>query len=175
VLGDDPVLANTVKLVCNLLIASVIESLGEGLALAEGSGIPARQCLDVLTETPFSAPIYKIGKRPFEPAGLPLCFRHPPLALAAAESVLVPVPIASLVRDHMLAALARAAKHKLDWFFFVRDMPRTGPQPLPSHERWPGEPRPAPTRCPVPPFLGPLGRPPAAGTYVGGSGDTTCM
>jgi 3-hydroxyisobutyrate dehydrogenase-like beta-hydroxyacid dehydrogenase len=137
VLGDDPVLANTVKLVCNFLIASVIESLGEGLALAEGSGVPARQCLEVLTETLFSAPIYKtygnlIAEGRFEPAGfkLPLGLKDIRLALAAAEAVLVPMPIASLVRDHMLAALARG-QQDLDWSSFVRDMPRPGRQPLP--------------------------------------------
>jgi 3-hydroxyisobutyrate dehydrogenase-like beta-hydroxyacid dehydrogenase len=135
VLGDDPVLANTAKLVCNFLIASVIESLGEGLALAERSGIPAPQCLEILTETLFSAPIYKtygnlIAAGSFEPAGfkLPLGFKDIRLAIAAAEAVEVPLPIASLVHDHMLAALARG-QHDLDWSSFVRELPRSSRQP----------------------------------------------
>jgi 3-hydroxyisobutyrate dehydrogenase-like beta-hydroxyacid dehydrogenase len=129
-LGSDPVVANTVKLVCNFLIASVIESLGEGLALAERSGIPARQCLEVLTETVFSAPIYKtygnlIAEGRFEPPGfkLPLGFKDIRLVLAAAESALVALPVASLVHDHMLAALARC-QQDLDWSSFVREISR---------------------------------------------------
>ncbi|HVR08501.1 MAG TPA: NAD(P)-dependent oxidoreductase [Thermoanaerobaculia bacterium] len=128
-LGDDPVAANTVKLVCNFMIAAVIESLGEGLALAERSGIPARQCLEVLTETVFGAPIYKtygslIAEGRFEPAGfkLPLGFKDVRLVLAAGEAVQVPLPVASLVRDHMLAALARG-QQDLDWSSFVREVP----------------------------------------------------
>jgi 3-hydroxyisobutyrate dehydrogenase-like beta-hydroxyacid dehydrogenase len=135
VLGDDPALANTAKLVCNFLIASVIESLGEGLALAEGSGIPAPQCVEILTSTLFGAPIYKtygnlIAEGRFAPAGfkLPLGFKDIRLVLAAAEAVEVPMPIASLVRDHMLAALARG-QHDLDWSSFVREMPRSGNPP----------------------------------------------
>lgn len=128
-MGDDPVAANTVKLVCNFLIASVIESLGEGLALAERSGIPQRECLEVLTETVFGAPIYKtygslIAEGRFEPAGfkLPLGFKDVRLVLAAGEAVRVPLPVASLVRDHMLAALARG-QQDLDWSSFVREVP----------------------------------------------------
>jgi 3-hydroxyisobutyrate dehydrogenase-like beta-hydroxyacid dehydrogenase len=129
-LGADAVVANTVKLICNFLIASVIESLGEGLALAERSGIPPRRCLEVLTETVFSAPIYKtygslIAEERFEPAGfkLPLGFKDIRLVLAAAESALVALPVASLVHDHMLAALARG-QQELDWSSFVREVSR---------------------------------------------------
>jgi 3-hydroxyisobutyrate dehydrogenase-like beta-hydroxyacid dehydrogenase len=59
------------------------------------------------------------------PAGfkLPLGFKDIRLVLAAAESALVPLPLASLVHDHMLAALARG-QHELDWSSFVREVPR---------------------------------------------------
>jgi 3-hydroxyisobutyrate dehydrogenase-like beta-hydroxyacid dehydrogenase len=130
VLGADPALANTIKLICNFLITSVIESLGEALALSERSGIPSRQCLDLLTETLFSSPIYKtygniIIEDRFEPAGfkLPLGLKDIRLVLAAAEAVQTPLPIASLVRDHMLGALARG-QQDLDWSSFVRYLPR---------------------------------------------------
>jgi len=130
VLGTDPALANTAKLICNFLITAVIESLGEALALSERSGIPSRQCLDLLTETLFAAPIYKtygnmIVEDRFEPAGfkLPLGLKDIRLVLAAAEAVQSPLPVASLVRDHMLGALARG-QQDLDWSSFVRYLPR---------------------------------------------------
>ena len=41
------------------------------------------------------------------------------LALAAAEAVAVPMPIASLIRDHFLTALARGYQ-ELDWSALAR-------------------------------------------------------
>jgi 3-hydroxyisobutyrate dehydrogenase-like beta-hydroxyacid dehydrogenase len=121
VVSEEPKAANLVKLSGNFLIASVIESLGEAMALTEKGGIDRHQYLDILTSTLFSAPIYKtygglIADRKFEPAGFaaPLGQKDIRLALAAAEALNVPLPLASLLRDRFLTLLAHGGD-KLDW------------------------------------------------------------
>jgi 3-hydroxyisobutyrate dehydrogenase-like beta-hydroxyacid dehydrogenase len=120
-LGPEPPAANLVKLSGNFLIASVIESLGEAIALIGKAGIDQRTYLDVLTSTLFNVPLYKIYgglivDRRFEPAGFaaPLGLKDIRLTLAAAEGLQVPMPVASLLRDRFLALLARGGE-ALDW------------------------------------------------------------
>jgi len=120
-MGDEPEAANIAKLGGNMLIATVIESLGEVLALAGKAGIDRAAYLDMLTSTLFSAPIYKtygtlIVEEKFEPAGFaaPLGLKDIRLALAAAEELRVPLPIGSLLRDRFLALLAQGGED-LDW------------------------------------------------------------
>src|SRR5437667_130478 len=72
--GHEPKTANLVKLSGNFLIASVIEALGEALALVRKAGIDGRQYIELLTSTLFTAPLYKayggqIADGRFEPAG----------------------------------------------------------------------------------------------------------
>src|ERR1035437_8949048 len=74
VLGPDPVAANVVKLAGNFLIASMIESLGEAVALVRKSGVDPEQFLDMLTSTLFTTPIHKnygsmIARNTYEPVG----------------------------------------------------------------------------------------------------------
>jgi len=114
VVGEQPPVANVIKLTGNFLLAAVIESLGESFALVRKYGIEPAQFLDLITTSIFPAPVYKsygslIAKESYVPAGflLPLGLKDVRLALAAAESVQVPLPVASLVRDHMISALAR--------------------------------------------------------------------
>ncbi len=113
--------ANLVKLSGNFLIAAVIESLGEAMALVEKAGIDKRQYLEILTSTLFNALVYKtygtlIADRAFEPAGFaaPLGQKDIRLALAAAEELRVPLPLASLLRDRFLTLLAQDGD-RLDW------------------------------------------------------------
>jgi len=120
-LGDDPVRANVVKLACNFALASMIETLGEAGALAKANGVAPAQLYEVMTNTLFAAPAYRvyapmIAERRFEPAGfkLPLGLKDVRLALAAAEAHNVPLPIASLLRDRFLGAIANGQGEK-DW------------------------------------------------------------
>ena len=59
VIGDKPEMANIVKLSGNFLIASVIESLGEAVALTRKYGVDPHTYIDFLTSSLFSAPVYK--------------------------------------------------------------------------------------------------------------------
>ena len=119
--GEMPREANLVKLSGNFLIASVIEALGEAMALVGKAGIDRSQYLDILTSTLFTAPIYKtygglIAKEKFEPPGFaaPLGFKDIRLTLAAAETLRVPMPLASIIHDRLLTLIARGGEG-LDW------------------------------------------------------------
>lgn len=121
VIGDQPQMANLVKLSGNFLLASVIEGLSEAMALIEKAGIDRHQYLNLLTSTLFSAPVYKIygglmADRKFEPAGfaVPLGLKDIRMALTAAEELCVPMPLASLLRDRLLSLLAQGGE-KRDW------------------------------------------------------------
>ena len=121
VMGDKPEMANVVKLSGNLLIASVIESVGEAVALTRKYGIDPHQYVDFLTNSLFAAPVYKtygglIADEKYRPAGfkMRLGLKDVKLVLAAAESADAPLPIASLIRDHMLTAIARGMDDA-DW------------------------------------------------------------
>jgi 3-hydroxyisobutyrate dehydrogenase-like beta-hydroxyacid dehydrogenase len=120
-IADEPKAANLVKLSGNFLIASVIEALGEALALVNKAGIEGRQYLEFLTSTLFTAPVYKnyggqIVERKFKPAGFAAVLGEKDirLTLAAAETLRVPMPLASVVHDRLLTLLARGGE-ALDW------------------------------------------------------------
>jgi 3-hydroxyisobutyrate dehydrogenase-like beta-hydroxyacid dehydrogenase len=121
VVGEKPSLANVVKLSGNFLIASVLESLSEALAFARKSGVDPAVLMDFLTSTLFNAPVYKIyggliveGKYDKVGFALPLGLKDIRLVLQAAEGRNVPMPIASVVRDRFVTAIARGNEKK-DW------------------------------------------------------------
>jgi 3-hydroxyisobutyrate dehydrogenase-like beta-hydroxyacid dehydrogenase len=121
IVSETPKAANLVKLSGNFLIAVIIESLGEAMALVGKGGIDKRQYLDILTSTLFDAPVYKtygrlIADGIFEPAGFaaPLGQKDIRLTLAAAEDLRVPLPLANILRDRFLTLLAHGGE-RLDW------------------------------------------------------------
>ena len=120
-MGDAAPKANVVKLSGNFLIASVIETLGEALSLVRKYDVDPEKYVEMLTSTLFVAPVYKtyadlIVKEQFEPAGfrLKLGLKDVRLALAAAEAQAVPMPVASVIRDHALEGIANGMGDK-DW------------------------------------------------------------
>jgi 3-hydroxyisobutyrate dehydrogenase-like beta-hydroxyacid dehydrogenase len=62
-----------------------------------------------------------VATQKFQPAGfrLPLGLKDVRLTLAAAEAKNVPMPVAGVVRDHMLSALARGMEEQ-DWSSFAK-------------------------------------------------------
>ncbi len=120
-LGAQPEQANLAKLSGNYLIATVIESLGEAMALVEKGGIDRHAYLELLTSTLFDAPVYRnygklIADRQQRPAGfaLPLAQKDLRLVLAAAEALAVPLPFSGPLRDRFLH-LAAQGYGDLDW------------------------------------------------------------
>jgi 3-hydroxyisobutyrate dehydrogenase-like beta-hydroxyacid dehydrogenase len=120
-IGAEPSAANLVKLSGNFLMASAIEALGEAVALIGKAGIDRRAYIDLLTSSIFNVPAYKtygdlIAEGKFEPAAFaaPLGYKDIRLALAAAEGLRVPMPLASLLHDRFLRLFAQGGD-KLDW------------------------------------------------------------
>jgi 3-hydroxyisobutyrate dehydrogenase-like beta-hydroxyacid dehydrogenase len=120
-IATEPEAANLVKLSGNFLLASVIEALGEAVALIGKAGIDRNAYIEFLTSSLFDAPAYKtygplIAQGKFEPAAFaaPLGYKDIRLALAAAEDLRVPMPLASLLHDRFLRLLAQGGSH-LDW------------------------------------------------------------
>ncbi|WP_017302128.1 NAD(P)-dependent oxidoreductase [Nodosilinea nodulosa] len=112
--GDEPWTANVVKVAGNFMIFSMLEALGESFALMQKSGVSPELFLDIINTALFKSPIYQnygsiVVQQRYEPAGfkLKLGLKDVRLAIAAAEEAVVPMPLASLIRDHFLAAIAR--------------------------------------------------------------------
>ncbi len=121
VVSTDPWIANVVKVTGNLLIGAVIEALGEAFALQRKWGVEPRAFLEVVNGALFNSPLYAnygglIADQRYEPAGfrLRLGLKDTRLVLEAADAVSVPLPLASLLRDHFLAAIANG-KGDMDW------------------------------------------------------------
>jgi 3-hydroxyisobutyrate dehydrogenase-like beta-hydroxyacid dehydrogenase len=126
VAGPEPSMANVVKLAGNFLITAVIEGLAESFALGRKSKVDPGQMLEILTGSLFPAPLYKnygamVAHEKFEPVGfkMRLGAKDNRLVLSAAEEVGVPMPMASLVRDHFLAAIAQGMSDD-DWAAVAR-------------------------------------------------------
>ena len=120
-LEGDPWNANVVKLTGNFLIASMLEALGEAFTLAKKSGIPPEYFLEIVNTSLFKSPIYAnygtiMAQEKYKPAGfkLNLGLKDIKLVMEVAEAINVPLPIASLVRDRFLSAIA-TGKSDLDW------------------------------------------------------------
>ena len=121
VVSKTPSAANLVKLSGNFLLASAIEALGEAMALVGHGGVDRRLYLEVITSALFDCAPYKlyggmIADGRFAPAGFaaPLGQKDIRLALAAAEDLAVPMPLASLLRDRFLGLIAQGGGD-LDW------------------------------------------------------------
>ncbi len=113
--------ANVAKILANLMLAGTIELLGEVLALGEKGGLAPDRTVELLTSTLFGCPAIegyarRIAGQTFEPAGfrMALGLKDVELALALGDELRVPLPAANVVRDHILAALARGLE-RLDW------------------------------------------------------------
>ncbi len=128
--GAQPEQANVVKIAANMMLASAIEAMGETAALVTGYGIAKDAYLDMLANTLFAAPAYKvygpmIAQGAFAPAGfrVGLGLKDAKLALEAGEEARVPLPLAAIVRDNLLDCLAHG-EGDLDWSALVKAQAR---------------------------------------------------
>jgi 3-hydroxyisobutyrate dehydrogenase-like beta-hydroxyacid dehydrogenase len=119
--GPEPRQANAVKVAGNFMIAAAIESMAEAAVMVERYGVSSAELLNVLTNTLFAAPVYKsygalIAERRYQPAGfrLALGLKDIRLVLEAADSARTPMPFASVLRDHLLEAVAQG-QGDWDW------------------------------------------------------------
>jgi 3-hydroxyisobutyrate dehydrogenase-like beta-hydroxyacid dehydrogenase len=119
--AEDPPAANLVKLSINFLLGAAVEGLAEASALVRKAGIDLQRYVDIVTSSVFPAPAYEIYGRiiaegKYEPARfpVPLGLKDIELALAQAGASAAPMPLASVIRDRLLSAVARGYQN-LDW------------------------------------------------------------
>ncbi|MFB3906149.1 MAG: NAD(P)-dependent oxidoreductase [Acidobacteriota bacterium] len=123
--GEDPGVANVVKLGGNFLIASAIEAMAEAFTFAEKNGVPRARMAEVFAGTLFACPIYlnygrQVAEQSYDKVGfsLPLGLKDMQLVQATAVASRTPMPFASVVRDRLVAALAKG-REALDWTGFA--------------------------------------------------------
>jgi 3-hydroxyisobutyrate dehydrogenase-like beta-hydroxyacid dehydrogenase len=119
--GEDAGSANVVKVCGNFMIASAIETIAESLVLAEKNCIDKNAVADLFGKTLFACPVYQgygkqIASEKFEPADfrLVLGLKDISLALETAARTSMPLPIASLLHDRFLTAIAKG-RGDMDW------------------------------------------------------------
>ncbi len=109
-----PEQAALAKLAGNFMIAGTLEMLSEALAFGEKGGIDPEQLLGLLTGTIFGSPVVHryggmIARTEFEPAGfaLRLGLKDINLVLAAGQQLGLPMPVASVVQQHLVDAVGK--------------------------------------------------------------------
>jgi 3-hydroxyisobutyrate dehydrogenase-like beta-hydroxyacid dehydrogenase len=129
VIGAEPWQANVAKVCGNFMVISMIESLGEAYATLRKAGVAPEKFLEIINSL-MASPILAlygriIAQEQFEPAGfaLKLGLKDVRLVLAAAEECAAPMPLASLVHDHLLSALAQG-QGEMDWSSMTRVIAR---------------------------------------------------
>ena len=125
VIGERPEQAHAVKIAGNFLILSLVELLSEAFVLADKAGVSRERFFEVAGAV-FSSPLVdRYGRalleQRFQPPGfrLMLGLKDIRLALELAESTHTPLPIADLVRQHALEAMARG-QAELDFASLLR-------------------------------------------------------
>ena len=129
VVGAEPWQANVAKLCGNFMIVSFIETFGEAFATLRKAGVAPQAFLEIMNTLLGSQIIANYGRiiaeEQFEPAGfaLRLGLKDVRLVLASAEECASPMPLASLVHDHLLSALAQG-QGEMDWSSMTRVLAR---------------------------------------------------
>ena len=120
-LGEQVGAANVVKIAGNFLIISAVEAMAEAFTLAEKNGIERTKVAELFGQTLFACPIYQnygrqIAEEQYQPAGfkLSLGLKDISLALQTATASQMPMPLASLLHDRLMAAVARG-RGDIDW------------------------------------------------------------
>jgi 3-hydroxyisobutyrate dehydrogenase-like beta-hydroxyacid dehydrogenase len=120
-LGGQVEAAAALKLAGNFMILSVVESMGEGMLLAERHGVSRQTYAEFFGRSIFACPIYQnygkqVAERRYRPAGfkLPLGLKDMRLVTRAAEKVGVPMPLADLLKNRLIESLAKN-RADIDW------------------------------------------------------------
>jgi 3-hydroxyisobutyrate dehydrogenase-like beta-hydroxyacid dehydrogenase len=119
--GEEAASGNAVKLAGNFMLASVVELLGEAYSLVEKHQIAPEVFHNFMSSTLLAAPAVKtygqlILKADFDRAGFSVALAAKDMGLVrdAARRSKTPLPLAAVVEDHLIRALARGWGEK-DW------------------------------------------------------------
>jgi 3-hydroxyisobutyrate dehydrogenase-like beta-hydroxyacid dehydrogenase len=125
VAGTENWQANALKLCGNFMIASMLETFGEAFATLRKANVDPHLFLEVMNSL-FASPVYAgygraAADQRFEPAGFALLLglKDVRLVLDTAQECLSPMPLASLLRDRFLDAMAHG-QESLDWSSVVQ-------------------------------------------------------
>lgn len=119
--GENAGGANVVKIAGNFMIASSLEIMAEAYTLAEKNGLDRKQVSEFFSSTLFSAPIFQnygklIANKQYEPVGFKakLGYKDARLTFKLAQQSEIPMPVASVVHNRLLTAMAQGGGEK-DW------------------------------------------------------------
>jgi 3-hydroxyisobutyrate dehydrogenase-like beta-hydroxyacid dehydrogenase len=128
--GGDPVHAHLAKIAGNFMIACALETMAEAAALLQAYGADPSMFLSIMANSLFAAPIYKLygpavaGGLPATRSGLSLPIKDNALALDAALSGAISLPLAEQVRANLMKASADGFKDE-DWSTALAHVART--------------------------------------------------
>jgi 3-hydroxyisobutyrate dehydrogenase-like beta-hydroxyacid dehydrogenase len=119
VVGAEPHLANIVKIARNFMLASIVESLGEALALVRKSQVDPAVFLNVITSSSFDTRYRDYGRRMVEgdfgaTFPLKLGLKDVELALEAAADSGMALPTGELLREQHVEAVTHGFGDQ-DW------------------------------------------------------------
>jgi 3-hydroxyisobutyrate dehydrogenase-like beta-hydroxyacid dehydrogenase len=131
-LGETPSSANLVKLCGNFAILAAIETMAEAMTLAQKGGVSKQKLHEILIGTLFDTPLYRnygaaLVEERFRPAGFaaPLGLKDMRLVGQAAEQLRVPMPVLSVMRDHLLQTIGVEGED-IDWSGIGRTIEKNG-------------------------------------------------
>ncbi len=117
--GEDPALANHVKILGNFTLGGLLETLAESLSFARRVGVSPDQLVEILDTALYRSPVFRnygqmMAREEFQPAGfrMRIGLKDVRLALAEADRVEVPLPLADLLHAGYLAGIHRGYE---DW------------------------------------------------------------
>ena len=120
VIGAEPWQANAAKLCGNFMIASMLEAFAEAFATLRKADVAPHAFLEIMS-TLFGSPVYSnygrlLADGKFEPVGfaLRLGLKDVRLVLQTAEECSAPMPLASLIHEQLVSAMAHGQADQ-DW------------------------------------------------------------
>ncbi|HRX62517.1 MAG TPA: NAD(P)-dependent oxidoreductase [Candidatus Competibacter sp.] len=113
-LGDDPTQGHVAKLAANFMILSLVEVYAEVLAFAEKNGIGRQDMARLFGDTILNAPLFHLygellARENYAPPGFRLALGLKDIELILATGALsrTPTPVADLVHNRLLTAVAK--------------------------------------------------------------------
>ncbi|AKS22978.1 MAG: Putative NAD-binding 6-phosphogluconate dehydrogenase [Leptospirillum sp. Group II 'C75'] len=117
--GEDPSLANHIKVLGNFTLAGLLETLAESLSLARRVGVSPGQLVEILDTALYRSPVFRnygqlMAREDFQPAGfrMRLGLKDVRLVQKEADRVDVALPLADLLHAGFLAGIHRGME---DW------------------------------------------------------------
>jgi 3-hydroxyisobutyrate dehydrogenase-like beta-hydroxyacid dehydrogenase len=132
--GLSPVDAQVAKLAANFMISGALEAMAEATALLQVHGVDAERFLSIMTETLFSAFIYKsygplvAGRLPPVASGLALPIKDNLSFLEAAKGTGIKTPLGEIIRANLAKALELGGDDD-DWSTGLATVARGSAQP----------------------------------------------